>query len=98
MKRKEKSKMKIELACDHHRVEEFAAWLRDYGHDVTIGCSIANYVDGVRTSSDDRANESLNQLWHEYLNQSSVLIKNEVQRERESSDIMKYYLPTRHNI
>jgi len=64
--RRVESRMKIELACDHYDAEEFAAWLRENGHDITIGSSVFNYVDGVRTSSDDSANEILYQLWKEY--------------------------------
>ena len=56
----------IELACDHHKAQGFAAYLGALGHDVTIGTTTGNYVDGLCTDSDTDASSILNWLWAAY--------------------------------
>ena len=58
--------MQIEISNNHHKAEEFAAWLKEQGHDITVGRSMFNYVNGVKTSLDDEANEIFYQCWREY--------------------------------
>ena len=60
--------MKIELAVDTTEAEEFKKFLENKGHDVTIGRSTGNYVNGVWTDSDEEASTILNDLWAEYCN------------------------------
>lgn len=59
-------KYEIELAWDGVEAEEFAAWLRDKGHDAWLGRSTAAYLDGRWTSYDEEASDIIGQLWDEY--------------------------------
>lgn len=56
----------IELAMDHPEAEQFAAWLKQRGHNAKIGRSTGNYVDGQWTSTDESARTTLDRLWNEY--------------------------------
>jgi hypothetical protein len=57
---------KIELACDHAESDEFVTFLKARGHEVTVGSTTGNYVDGKWTSDDEEANDTLNRLWVAY--------------------------------
>ena len=59
-------KYDIELAVDTIDAEEFRDYLIKQGHDVKIGKSTGNYVNGVRTSTDADANMILNDLWNNF--------------------------------
>ena len=58
--------LQIELAVDTVDAAEFAAWLRYRGHDVTIGKSTGSYINGVWTSTDDNADNTMRKLWDEF--------------------------------
>lgn len=62
------NKYEIIIACDQHEGEQFKNWLIARGHDAEIGNSTGSYVDGAWTSSDQDANEIMNQLWSDYCN------------------------------
>lgn len=57
-------KYRIVLACDTD--EAFASWLREKGHDATVGTSTGTYVDGAWTSDSEDENEIIRELWEEY--------------------------------
>jgi hypothetical protein len=58
--------MTIELACDHEEAEQFAAWLRQQGHTVTIGASTGNYIDRHGTGTSQELSDKFNNLWDAY--------------------------------
>ena len=62
---------RIELAFDaagsDENTAEYAEWLRDQGHDVTVGRSTATYIDGVSTHQEG-ACEIGNALWEAFCN------------------------------
>jgi len=58
----------IEIAVDTVEADEFAAWLNANGHDAKVGNSTGNFIDGVRTSTDNDANETMRALWDAYCN------------------------------
>lgn len=58
--------MKIEIAVDNIEAKAFSAWLREQGHEATVGNSTGNYVDGVWTSADENANDIFSELWDSY--------------------------------
>lgn len=62
------STRRVELACDSPEPEQFAEFLRNLGHDVTIGRSTGNYVDGEWTSTNLDARAWLNAQWIAYCN------------------------------
>ena len=57
----------IEVANDTPEAEEFVAWLKNRGHDATVGRS-GNYVDGVWTSCSAEASDIMRGLWQGYCN------------------------------
>lgn len=59
----------IIIAYDNPEALEFATWLADNDHDVSIGISTGNYVDGTHTSSSEAANDIMRNLWDHYCNQ-----------------------------
>ncbi len=61
--------MKIEIAHDTPQAKQFLSWLRDQGHDASIGNSTGNYIDGEWTSSDEDANRIMNDLWEDFCRQ-----------------------------
>jgi hypothetical protein len=78
-------KYKIEIAVDHLEGSEFVAWLNKNGHDAAIGSSTGNYVDGEWTSSDDDANQILNNLWDKYCNGSAARTLGSIKSPRKSA-------------
>jgi hypothetical protein len=58
--------MEFIIASDNPEAEAFAEWLEDQGHSAEVGNSTGNYVDGVWTSTDDDAAQTLNALWESY--------------------------------
>ena len=43
--------------------KQYAEWLEDQGHTVTIGTTTVTTIDGASTSSCEDAREQGNQLW-----------------------------------
>lgn len=78
-------KHKIEIAVDHLEGSKFVAWLNKNGHDAAIGSSTGNYVDGEWTSSDDDANQILNNLWDKYCNGSAARTLGSIKSPRKSA-------------
>ncbi len=58
----------IEISIDNDEGEQFAAWLNAQGHTAKVGKSTGGYIDGVWTSTDADANETMNSLWSAYCN------------------------------
>jgi len=58
----------IEISIDNDEGEQFAEWLNAQGHTAKVGNSTGDYIDGVWTSSDADANETMNALWSQYCN------------------------------
>lgn len=58
----------IELACDTTEADQFKEWLISRGHDVQIGNSTGNYIDGECTSHSIVANDIMRNLWEDYCN------------------------------
>ena len=65
-------KYKIEIAVDNAEGKEFVAWLNKNGHDASLGTSTGNYINGDWTSTDENANQILNDLWNKYCNSSAA--------------------------
>jgi len=61
-------KYNIILPCDQAEAEEFAAWLENRGHAVTIGNSTGTYADGSASYSDITTNTVMRRLWTAYCN------------------------------
>jgi len=59
-------KYEIEISSDHEDGKNFVDWLTDQGHNAEIGNTTGNFIDGVWTNTDEKANQILNQLWKEY--------------------------------
>jgi hypothetical protein len=53
----------VEIACDTEEAEQFAAWLRDQGHEAKVGRSTGTYINGQRDAETD---EIAGRLWSEY--------------------------------
>ena len=58
----------IEISCDNDEGEQFAEWLIAQGHTAKVGSSTGDYIDGVWTSHDNDASETMNALWSQYCN------------------------------
>ena len=56
----------IEISLDHAEAENFCIWLNEQGHYASIGSTTGNFVDGEWTSTNEIANEIINDLWDEY--------------------------------
>lgn len=60
----------IELAFDAAGTDEdtkqYAEWLEEQGHTVTIGTTTVTIIDGTSTSICEEAREQGNQLWEEF--------------------------------
>ena len=65
-------KYKIEIAVDNAEGKEFVAWLNKNGHNASLGTSTGNYINGDWTSTDENANQILNNLWNKYCNSSAA--------------------------
>lgn len=69
---------RITLHDDHEETEQFAAWLRERGHDVDVSRHDASWlrrIDGseyVGAHDYDTESEVRNQLWGEYCGDSSA--------------------------
>jgi len=61
-----KDRHEIEIAVDTTEAQAFCNWLNEHGHRATIGHTTGNYVDGVWTSDDNDANDTMNRLWDKY--------------------------------
>jgi prophage antirepressor-like protein len=59
---------KILIAVDNPEAEAFATWLEQRAHLGKISNSTGNYVVGIQTSSDAKADEIVNSLWADYCN------------------------------
>jgi hypothetical protein len=57
---------KISIAIDTTEADEFLDFLKKQGHDADINTSTGNYVNGIRTSTDECAKEIMNSLWVKY--------------------------------
>jgi hypothetical protein len=60
---------RVEVACDTDEGAEFVTWLNERGHTAKLGTTTGNFIDGVHTSSDERANKIMGRLWTQYCNQ-----------------------------
>ena len=61
--------MKIQIAVDTEEAQEFLQYLKSQGHAASIGSETGDYIDGVLTSTDEDANETMRKLWSDYCNQ-----------------------------
>lgn len=60
--------MNIKISVDHSEAIKFVEWLNNLGHNASVSNLTGNYVDGVRTSCDESANNILASLWERYCN------------------------------
>lgn len=60
--------LSIEVSCDTTEAAEFCAWLVSKGHNASVGNTTANFINGVSTSNDSDANDTMRALWDAYCN------------------------------
>lgn len=56
--------IKLSGHCDHY--VQFAEWLREQGHTVTLDNPSGSYVNGRWCVSDDWANQVISDLWFDF--------------------------------
>lgn len=61
---------KVVIAADHIEAEEFVEWLRLQGYQASVGSDTHNHIGGYDTSSDDEANEKMQDLWNRYCDEA----------------------------
>ena len=78
-------KYKIEIAVDNAEGKEFVAWLNKNGHDASLGTSTGNYINGDWTSTDENANQILNDLWNKYCNSSAAAALGSIKSDKKAA-------------
>lgn len=58
--------LNIEVSCDTTEATEFCGWLVSNGHSASVGNTTENRINGVSTSIDSDANDTMRALWDKY--------------------------------
>ncbi len=65
------NKFNIKVACDTPEIADFIAYLDKNGHNAQASEDDSNYVEGIRTSTDQGANKIMTKLWNNYCNNTN---------------------------